>query len=125
MPHFDTFEDISKKVAAGSGDVIRGLDGIVGAAEEADAAYKKLTKTQESALQISEKFEKALTSSTKALLLFGHSSVTASRGLKTIDAVSKSAAASLTSIGVGATSATAGWAAGASTAVSTSSTTTL
>ena len=103
MPY--EFEDLSKQVSQGAADVKSSLDGLVGAAEHADQALAKLTDTQKTALQISEKFSKALDSSVKALTLFGHSGVSASRGLKTVDAVSKSAAVSLGAFGAGAASA--------------------
>ena len=103
MPY--EFDDLSKQVSQGAEDVKKGLDGIVDAAKNADDAYAKLTETQKTALQISEKFEKALGASAKSLTLFGHSGMSASRGLKTIDTVSKNAASSLSLVGTGAASA--------------------
>ena len=108
MP-YDAFEDLSKKIAQGSGDVKDSLEGIIGAAEDADHAYKKLTRTQEASLKIEEKFEKALNLTSKALSVVGHSSMSAARGLKVIDTISKSAAGNLNAIGAGAHSAASGF----------------
>ena len=103
MPY--EFEDLSKQVSQGASDVKNSLDNLVGAAGRADQALGKLTETQKTALQISEKFEKALNSSVSSLKIIGHSGITASRGLKTVDQISKSAAVSLNMFGAGASSA--------------------
>ena len=50
------FENLSKEVSEGAQDVEKSLDGIVKSAEKADVAYGKLSDTQKSSLQISQKF---------------------------------------------------------------------
>ena len=103
------FDDLSKEVANGADDVKKRLEGLIETAEGVDKAFAKMTERQEAALNVTEKFEKATASSSKALSLFGHSGVSATRGLKAVDVVAKSAATSLGSLGVGSRDAAAGF----------------
>lgn len=95
-------EEFSKKVAEGTGDVKKNLEGLIETAEGVDAAFKKMEEQQQNALDVMSKFSDAMEKSSKALEVYGHSGVTAARGIRTVDTLSRSAASSLTDMGVGA-----------------------
>jgi hypothetical protein len=102
-------EELAKKFGDSAEDVKKSLEGMLGAADDVDKVFEKMTERQEAAAQIQDKFAKALASSSKSLTGIGHSGISAARGIKTIDSVSRSAASSLGSLGIGAVSAVAGF----------------
>ena len=107
MPY--EFEDLSKDVAKGAEDVKKGLDGIAQAAEKADEASAKLSDTQRSALQISDKFAASLEKSTKGMSVLGKAGRSASKAVGLADVSLRSAASSMFSIGAGAKVAASGF----------------
>jgi DNA repair exonuclease SbcCD ATPase subunit len=107
MP-FNT-EDLADKFGSSAEDIRNNLDGLIEKAEDADKAFENLTKRQEYAVKIQDKFATAMTASSKSMVLFGRSGNTAVRGLKAVGAISRTVASSLGSIGVGAGAAAGGF----------------
>lgn len=107
MPY--EFEDLSKDVAKGTEDVKKGLDSITRAAENADKASAKLSNTQRSALEISDKFAASLEKSAKSMSMVGRAGKSASKAIGIADGSLRSAASSMMSVGAGAKIAAAGF----------------
>ena len=93
------FENLSKEVSEGAQDVEESLGGIVKAAEKADAAHGKLSDTQKSSIQISNKFSNAISNLNKRLGSVAKTGVAAAGGIGAVSYASKGLVVDMNDLG--------------------------
>lgn len=107
MPY--EFEDLSKELSKGSVEVEKNLEKIAKAADKADKAYLKMTKTQKASLEISKKFDKALQKNTKNLFMVGKFAGVAAKDFRSMALASVKVIGSIADLSAESGSAAAGF----------------
>jgi len=92
------FENLSNEVSEGAQDVEKSLDGMVKAAEKADVAHGKLSDTQKSSLEISQKFSTAVSDLNKKLGSVAKTGVAAAGGIGSVSVASRGLAVDMSDL---------------------------